>query len=218
MKLDVDRKDGTVEIRRHNDDGSITLWLCDSDQAALYKLASLVMDQPENPKMKRRSILVGTFTPEEKKPTLEELAERRKAELEKEGMTKRDEQPKKAPAAMPKDLEEFTELLKSLGGNKEYKMLPEVHPFMPSPAIGPYPYGAEPIWVGGLPKPPVYGGDTINICGDGHFIDVAKNSDFNGKTFSCATVDEPLQLTNSAAGVNLHGVTEMFRTSLRINT
>lgn len=62
MKLEILRKRNALEIHQTNEDDSITVWVCESDQAAMFKLASIIFSQEEKPERSKRSILVGTFT------------------------------------------------------------------------------------------------------------------------------------------------------------
>lgn len=100
----IKRQDGTVELRIQEDGGGATIWLCENEQEALFRLASLLFS-PEKPPKEGRSILVGTFRKkEEERPVdMEELAKKLAEELKKEGLVPETfpAAPKISPAIVP---------------------------------------------------------------------------------------------------------------------
>lgn len=88
MKLEITRHGEAVELRLVKDDGKITVWLCDCEQTALYKLANLLFSTPESDKQLKRSILVGEFSKkdaEPERPDMSKIAEEIKKAIQKEG-------------------------------------------------------------------------------------------------------------------------------------
>lgn len=158
MKLEILRSDQGVEIHLHNEDGSITVWLCDSDQAAVFKLSSLIFSTAEDPKMAKRSILVGDFEPEaakREKPLVE-----RAEEVAKRLGVKVDRKAKESEAGMAKASEQFAELLEQLKKN-------QLTPAYDQPFIQPYTY-PKPAWPMSYP----YVGDPIGFPGGSVIVDV----------------------------------------------
>ena len=88
MKIEVVNRRNAVEVRQLNDDGTMTVYLCENPQAALFKIASLVYSIEEPKEEAKRSILVGTFGEKKKqpeRPNLEEIAKKVAEEMEKQG-------------------------------------------------------------------------------------------------------------------------------------
>jgi len=88
MKIEIIKGANGVELRRVNDDGSITIWLCETPEAALFQAAAMLYGKEPDPK---RSILVGTFEKEdEKKADLAKMREELLEALKKQGMVEKD--------------------------------------------------------------------------------------------------------------------------------
>ncbi len=104
MKLEILKKRNAVEIHQTNDDGSVTVWVCDSEQAAMFKLASIIFSREEKPEEAKRSILVGTFSKkkaEPKRPDLDEIAKLIAEKFAKEGMQPQQDLPVLNPPQEP---------------------------------------------------------------------------------------------------------------------
>lgn len=168
MKVEVVRSDEGVELHLECEDGSKTVWLCDTDQAAIFKLASLLFSAQEDPKQAKRSILIGDYdAPEPEKKTLAERAAKVAERLEKGGLAKKG-QSEKSDSGL--DLSKFEELLKKVQAEKFYEPVAPATPFY-NPPIHIYPASIpfqQPSlmpYVGDLL--PGYGYPTIdvNVCG-----------------------------------------------------
>jgi hypothetical protein len=87
MKLEIVNRRNVAEVRQLNDDGTITIYLCENVQAALFKIASLVYSIEEPKEEAKRSILVGTFGEKKQpeRPNLEEIAKKVAEEMAKQG-------------------------------------------------------------------------------------------------------------------------------------
>lgn len=138
MKLEIKKGEhGEVELRRTNDDGSIDIWLCDSEQVAFYKLMALVFERPEPPANARRNILVGTFKKKsaesQDKPSLEKRVEELLERLKVEEL----EKVEKEAAAPDSDMAKWLDLLK------------KTPPYAPSKPFG---------WPGMVPMDQTYPG------------------------------------------------------------
>jgi hypothetical protein len=84
MKIEIVKSERGVELRRHNEDGSITIWLCETPEAALFQAASLLYGRDPDPK---RSILVGVFVKkDDPRITMAEQAEALKKKLAEDGI------------------------------------------------------------------------------------------------------------------------------------
>ncbi len=84
MKIEIVKSEHGVELRRHNEDGSITVWLCETPEAALFQAASLLYGRDPDPK---RSILVGVFVKkDDPRITMAEQAEAIKKKLAEDGI------------------------------------------------------------------------------------------------------------------------------------
>ncbi len=152
MKLEIKKTDDGVEIHLMKDDGSKTVWLCEDETAAFYKLSSLVFSTAEDQKQSKRSILISEYGPEKApdKEPLSKRAERLRERLAKELPQKQDEAaqivPSTIPAADP-SLQEILEILKSQKTTSPYKyplgtpqIIPQIGPQVPSyPYIGDFP-------------------------------------------------------------------------------
>jgi hypothetical protein len=104
MKLEILKKRAAVEIHLTNDDDSVTVWVCESEQAAMFKLATLIFSQDETPEQAKRSILVGTFSKkkaEPKRPELEDIAKMIAEKFAKEGMQPQQDLPVLNPPEEP---------------------------------------------------------------------------------------------------------------------
>lgn len=179
MKVEVVRSDEGVELHLEREDGSKTVWLCDTDQAAIFKLASLLFSAQEDPKQAKRSILIGDYdAPEPEKKTLAERAAKVAQRLEKSGLAKKGLELKVDP-----DLSKFAELLKKVQEEKFYEPAAPLAPFY-NPAIHIYPASIplqQPNMMPYVGDPlPGYGYPAIdvNVCGAG------PNSIVNGFTAS----------------------------------
>lgn len=167
MKLEVVRDGEAVELRLTEQDGSITVWVCDNEQTALYKLAALLFSKPEDEKKLRRSILVGTFEekkPEKKRP-LEEVAKDAEKRLGEKGLVKKGGFPDQA---------ELEKLLKQISEQADLQpfLYPGLLPSMPNypmkkmgiypmlPQIGDY----VPLTPTGI-APDFFPCETIITCG-----------------------------------------------------
>lgn len=87
MKLEIVNRRDAVEVRQLNDDGTMTIYLCENPQAAMFKIASLVYSIEEPKEEAKRSILVGTFGEKKKqpeRPNLEEIAKKIAEEMEQQ--------------------------------------------------------------------------------------------------------------------------------------
>lgn len=149
MKFEIAKAGEAVEIRIAEDDGSFTVWICDNEQTAIYKLAALLFSKPEDDKRLKRSILVGTFEPKkvEKKKTIEEMAAETAKRLADSGLVR-----KGSGTVYPVlDDEKMKELLEKI--TEKFAPAIQVDKFFPS--IPNYPYG-------GIPAMP-YIGDPLPI-------------------------------------------------------
>jgi hypothetical protein len=165
MRFEIKRDGDAVEIHLTNEDGSVTVWLCDNQETALYKLAAILFVRPEGEKRAKRSILVGTFREEkapERKPSLSERARVIRETFEKAGMKDAQE------AAPAPDMEQLLELLKgqkSASPNMQFTQpnYPYVQPFVQP--IG-YPYSGQIIGAGSTGGGQL-GDISINLSDDG---------------------------------------------------
>lgn len=168
MKFEILKDGEAVEIRIAEDDGSFTIWVCDNEQTAVYKLAALMFSRPEDEKRLKRSILVGNFTEKkpEKKLTIEEIAKKSEERLKKIGLFKKEgvDQPTMDQEQLYDLLKKLTEQAKvmPLGGG----FIPSVpnYPGYPMPYVGDpvMPLGGQPIGI--IPGWPNGGEFSINYC------------------------------------------------------
>lgn len=169
MKIEVLRSDDGVEIHRENEDGSKTVWLCDNDEVAIFKVNTLLFSTKDDPKLAKRSILIGDFdraeeeNAVEKKPLASRAAEVAKR-LESGGLIKKGQKAEKS-------LEVNEELLELLKKMKDTPPKPLTDDFF-SPGIHVYPATIQPFvmpsypQVGGMPFNQPYGTIDVNVCGD----------------------------------------------------
>jgi hypothetical protein len=164
MKLDIKKDGDAVEIHLANDDGSITVWLCDSQEVALYKLASILFSRPEGDKRAKRSILVGTFEEKavEKKVSLSERSKVVKERLVKGGLAEKSD----GELAISPDIEKMIEAMKQLPQYSPYQVplaQPFIHKYDPNlyPQVGDFTVGGV-----GAGLPPGNIGWPGTICMD----------------------------------------------------
>lgn len=222
MKLEILKSDEGVQIHLENEDGSKTVWLCDTEQAAIFKLASILFSAPEDPKHAGRCIMVGEFTkePEEKRSLSERAAEVAKT-VEKSGLQK------KGDASKPDvDMEKFAELIKLFQKEQPATFdTPILAPFMvPNvkiyPASFPQPVPMMP-YIGDFPMESypfidvnVGGGQGLNV---NHTIDLSKQDMFygvGGPTACALLEDVPVSSHMNASGK----LTNFFRTTIHKTT
>lgn len=227
MKLEILRHAEAVELRLTEDDGSTKVWLCDNEQTALFKLASLLFATPESPKVAQRSILVGDFEktdPEAAKKADEfaELLKKVKEQLTKDGF-----QPKVSPTAVPAPI-----FPPGVGGT-----IPQSIPAVPwnQPAYPGYPH--QPFYVGDVPgwleatkiicsgpntavPPNMSGGALFSTA---HAADAAGMASLalvgNGQSGDYEIVDTPLNMMPSgdpSATMNNTTTVTFFKTSIQL--
>lgn len=85
MRIEIVKlESGAAEVRRHEADGSVTSWACESDEAAIFLAASLLYKKTPDAK---RSILLGTFVKkDDPRVKLQEVAEELGKKLLDEGL------------------------------------------------------------------------------------------------------------------------------------
>lgn len=191
MKLDITRHGEAVELRLTQEDGKVVVWLCDSEQAALYKLANLLFSVPVEEKQAKRSILVGEFVEKDKRPArpdMSEIAKKIQEELKKNGLipSEEDLSAPMAPAIFPGKPYTVPYFPPNTGGMGSGDM-----------TVGGYPY------VGDLPS---YGGGIIykNVCSLGKSLNGGDGQSFlkasmNGFAFT----EEPVEVTETGSGANV---------------
>jgi hypothetical protein len=151
MKVEILKSDEGVQIHLENEDGSKTVWLCDTEQAAIFKLANLLFSAQEDPKQAKRSILIGDFdAPEPKEKPLAERAEKIREDLKKSGLAQ------KGGDMAAKDLEKFKDILKKMQEAQEISAPFTVPSIYDTPGIKIYPASIpQPIpmmpYIGDLP-------------------------------------------------------------------
>jgi hypothetical protein len=142
VKVEVLHTGEGVEIHLENEDGSKTVWLCDNEQAAIFKLANLLFSAQEDPKQIKRSLLIGDFDraeeakSEDRKKPLADRAADVAARLEKEGLVKK--------GSVKKGIEGNEELYKLLEQMKKQGPAPYTEEFL-KPAVHVYPAVYQPV-------------------------------------------------------------------------
>ena len=200
MKLEILRSGDEVEIHRQNDDGTKTVWICENEQAALFKLASLITTREEDPKQAKRSILVGTFGKKgdsaKRKPALDDLSRKLTEELEKQGLEKIGNLEKLPPEDPP---------------SSPYATKPGVNPFTPI-GVGTVPYGPYTLPnTGGIAIPTIWDGTTgipVQPWTDVSY-DVTNQTFTSGAGSQMTVFDVPLNFVGQA-GMNI------FKTSVKL--
>lgn len=224
MKFEILKDGEAVEIRIAEDDGSFTIWVCDNEQTAVYKLAALLFSKPEDEKRLKRSILVGNFVPKpaEKKRTLEEVAKESSKRLSDGGLVRKED------ATQPLiDSEQLKELLKQLteqakitiplGGGFKPSIPNYPYPGYPMPYIGdPVPLGSA----GLIPGWPNGGMMTVNYSSQAAPAEITLDSvgalmqftNIPGDSFSMPSLNEKAVgcfKTMSGVTVNVYKASSM---------
>jgi hypothetical protein len=212
MKVEVIHSDEGVQIHLENEDGSKTVWLCDTEQAAIFKLASLLFSAKEDPKQAKRSILIGDFdAPEPEKKALSERAKSVEKRLQKDGLVKKSTSTEKGLEAN----EELIELLKKM---KDQQVQPYTEKWL-QPAIHVYPAVVQPQipiqtpYVGDLP----FDGTGYGFPNKFGVIDVNVSNQIGASVKPMSLTN--MVLTDSDAGVTFDGAQKIhhFNTSFNVN-
>jgi hypothetical protein len=218
MKVEVLRTDDGVEIHRENEDGSKTVWLCDNDQVAAFKLNTLLFSVKDDPSLSKRSILIGDFDRAEEEKAIEKKPLAKRAadvadRLGKEGFVKKSQKTEKGVEVN----EELLELLKQMKGvpfqsqplgddffKPSVHIYPAAMPLQPSimPQIGGFPFDNT-----GAPFNQPYGTIDVNVCGAGIYGASAKPT-MPGQAMN-------MTLTDTAIGCTFNGSQKVhtFKTS-----
>lgn len=204
MRFEIKRTDEGVEIRLFEDDGSVTVWICETEQAALYRLASLVFGiaPPEKAPEAKRSILVGQFEKadpkksETRKRDLEESAKRVRERLGKEGLSpKADPEPPSKNPDPAEYLELFKKLQKSIPCAPDWTYNPTGPGYIPTSA--PVKYGSPGTW------------DNTSAG----FLDPVGEAWSRLSSGGDPTVNMPVTVTSASGSSNM----TVFKTSMKIH-
>lgn len=216
MKFEIKRSEQGVEIHLFNEDGSLTVWLCDSEQAAVFKLTSLIFSRAENQDQAKRSILVGDFdladAPKREKPLSERAAEVGKR-LIGLGATEKGKTGPKPSQTQEEQADLVKELIDQL---KKGTIQPYVNPLgAPNVYPGVYP-GVAPSFPF---KDNTYVGDLPSFPGSSIIVDVCGGTSWSSIVGSSVNMASAVgQITDAEVGTFLtpnNCQVNVFKTSMK---